>query len=46
VIKAIMVRMMQVIRPLMNEALAMVGAGNPMQLVIAGATAIAGHVIA
>jgi hypothetical protein len=46
VIKAIMVRMMQVIKPLMNEALAMVGAGNPMPLVIAGATAVAGHVIA
>jgi len=46
VIKAIMVRMMQVIKPLMHEALAMVGAGDPMPLVIAGATAITGHVIA
>jgi hypothetical protein len=46
VIKAIMIRMMQVLKPLMNEALAAVGAGNPLPLVIAGASAIAGHVIA
>jgi pimeloyl-ACP methyl ester carboxylesterase len=46
VIKAIMTRMMDVIKPLMMEAIAKVGAGNPLPLMIAGATAITGHVIA
>jgi pimeloyl-ACP methyl ester carboxylesterase len=45
-IRAIMTRMMDVIRPLMQEALAKVGAGNPLPLVIAGASAMVGSVIA
>jgi triacylglycerol lipase len=45
VIRAIMTRMMAVLKPIMQQALATVGGGAPMPLVLAGATALAGTVL-
>lgn len=45
VIKAIMTRMMDTLRPIMMEAVAKVGGGNALPLVLVGASAVAGHVI-
>ena len=45
IIRAIMVRMLAVIKPIMAEALARVGGGSALPLVLAGATALKGAVI-
>lgn len=45
VIRAIMTRMMAVLKPIMQQALATVGGGVPIPLVLAGATALAGTVL-
>ncbi|HEX7686653.1 MAG TPA: lipase family protein [Burkholderiaceae bacterium] len=45
VIKAIMMRMMAVLKPIASRALTLVGAGDPLPLVLAGATVIAGTML-